>query len=272
MVKIIAEIGWNHMGDMNLAKDMIIASKKAGADFAKFQYWNPEKLKSGTWDDDGRTEIYKKAFLTESKIKEIIKICLDINIDFLISVFDLNDAKYVKSLGINKIKIPSHEAYNLELIQHSLDTFDYVIISTGALYKKELDNLKELTDHYDSEKFVILHCVSSYPCEIKNSNLKKIRRLKNIFQHVGYSDHTQSIIVPALAVIMGAEVIEKHFTLDNNLPGRDNKFALQKEKFEQMCLLIKDACDSLNDMGDEPLEEEMDIIKNYRGRWSKTII
>jgi len=269
MIKIISEIGWNHMGDMKLAEKMVQESKRSGANIAKFQYWNPEKLKNGPWDNDGRIDIYKKAFLTEEKIKIIQDVCLNTNIEFLISVFDINDAKFIRSLNINKIKIPSHEAYNLELIEYALSSFDYTIISTGALFKNELYELKEITKKYQPEKYVILHCVSAYPCEIKNSNIIKILRLKNMFNQVGFSDHTQSVLLPSLAVALGAKVIEKHFTIDNNLPGRDNKFALEPKKFKQMCSAINDAFESLNDLGDDPQDNEMDIIKNYRGRWSR---
>ncbi len=269
MTQIIAEIGWNHMGSIDLAKEMISAAKESGAHTAKFQYWNPEKLINGPWDSDGRIEIYKKAYLDEDKIKSLMNFCSIQDINFLISVFDLEDAKILKRMNIKNIKIPSHEAYNLELINYSLSSFEHVTISTGAISKKELDNLKKLSRNYSDEKFTILHCVSSYPCEIKNTNLLKIKRLKKIFKNVGYSDHSQSILVPSLAVMLGAQVIEKHFTTNNELPGRDNKFALEADKFKEMCEMIRNAYDSLTDLGDEPQDSEIDIIKNYRGRWSK---
>ena len=113
---VIAEIGWNHMGDMDLAKNMILKAKESGASIAKFQTWQVYKLKSGEWDYDGRKEIYLKAELNEDDHKLLMKYCKDSKIEFMSSAFSVEDAKLLKNLKCNQIKIPSFEINNLELL------------------------------------------------------------------------------------------------------------------------------------------------------------
>ena len=112
-----------------------------------------------------------------------------------------------------------------------------------------------------------MHCVSSYPVKDENANLNRINWLKTLHDNVGYSDHTQSTLVPALAIMNGATVIEKHFTIDKDLPGRDNKFALDQNEFAAMCNNIACARQSIIDKGIEYQDIESDTVNNYRGRW-----
>ena len=117
-IEVIAEIGWNHLGDMDLAKKMIESASKNGASYAKFQSWSVKRLKPGSWDSDGRRQIYEKAELTESKHIELINPCKKFNIEFLSSVFSINDAKMLKKLNCKAVKIPSFESRNAELISY----------------------------------------------------------------------------------------------------------------------------------------------------------
>ena len=128
--EIIAEIGWNHQGDMTLAKKMIKAAKSS-ADYAKFQNWRVSKLKTGPWDNDGRREIYKKAELTKDNHIELIKTCNQENINFLSSVFSVDDAKMLVELKVKRVKIPSFESRNTELIDYCFSNFEHIYISTG---------------------------------------------------------------------------------------------------------------------------------------------
>ena len=112
-----------------------------------------------------------------------------------------------------------------------------------------------------------MHCVSSYPCPSEKINLPRMNWLKKLHYQVGLSDHTDSIIVPSISVALGAAVIEKHFTTDNSLPGRDNKFALNPEKFKSMVQNIREAEKTLIGKGNKFQSSEKDIIKSYRGRW-----
>ena len=154
---LIAEIGWNFLGNLDLAKDMIISAKKSGADAVKFQVWDPNYLKDGSWNTDGRLEIYRKAQLDVKKFKELYEFSEKNKIICFTSVFTIRDLKKIAAVSTKIIKIPSHEAYNLELIDEALKIFDEVIISAGCLKKKELDKLEK---YKDDQKVIILHCVS----------------------------------------------------------------------------------------------------------------
>jgi sialic acid synthase SpsE len=265
-VNVVAEIGWNHMGNISLAAEMIEAAKLSGADIVKFQYWDPKYLKKGAWDHDGRRDIYNKAVLSEKKIRELIDISESNGCGFLISVFGTKGATFVRELGIRNVKIPSHETANLALIEYCASHFDHIFFSAGASKVFEVqranDILKAGTASYN-----LMHCVSSYPCESSSANLQRINWLKELCSDVGYSDHTQSLVVPAAAVSLGCTVIEKHFTTDKSLPGRDNKFALNASEFKEMVLNIRDVEASMIDRGLDFQAIEQDTVENYRGRW-----
>ena len=142
-IKIIAEIGWNHMGNMSLAKKMILSAKKNGADFCKFQTWSEKNLKPGPWDNDGRREIYKKAELTLEKHLLLKKYCKKIGIKFLTSVFSRKDLHLLGKINVNEIKIPSHEIHNIQLIKEASEKFNRVYISTGASKWKEILKIRK---------------------------------------------------------------------------------------------------------------------------------
>tara|TARA_B100000941_G_C28500616_1_gene553938 strand:- start:794 stop:1621 length:828 start_codon:yes stop_codon:yes gene_type:complete len=267
--EIIAEIGWNHMGNMSLAKKMIIAAKKSGANTAKFQYWNPANLKKGPWDKDGRRQIYNKAFLDEKKISLLKFICKENKINFLISIFGSSSIELMKKLKINNIKIPSHEVGNKKLILYSSKYFSKIYFSTGASEKKEIINARNVFKKNKND-FLLMHCVSSYPCLNENINLPRITWLKTLHKKVGLSDHTSSTLVPSISVSMGASVIEKHFTTDNSLPGRDNKFALTPFRFKEMVDNIRDTEEALVFKGLNFQKSEKEVISKYRGRWEPT--
>lgn len=266
MVEIIAELGWNFIGDMDLAADMVKAAKDSGADTAKFQYWNPAKLKSGAWDLDGRRAIYEKAFLTPEKIRFLQDVCKDNEIKFLISVFNEGDALDIKNLEISEIKIPSHEVANTRLHKFVSAEFQKCYVSMGAGSWTELRSASEIYNASSCSWFA-MHCVSSYPCPVDQINLPKLEILRQLHNYLGFSDHTQCLITPALSVAQGCKVIEKHFTSDNDLPGRDNKFALNPVNFRKMVDNIRIAEEAFIDRGAESLELESDTIMNYRGRW-----
>ena len=265
-MKIIAEIGWNHMGDPSLAEDMVAAASDSGANVVKFQYWNPEYLKPGVWDDDGRREIYNKAALNEEKILGLVELSNKYNCEFLISVFGTIGAKLISDLGQNSIKIPSHETTNSKLIEFCSNNFSQIYFSAGASTEDEIlravDVLRSGTASYN-----LMHCVSSYPCPDEKINLSRIGWLASLSDDVGFSDHTKSTIIPAISVAYGVTAIEKHFTTDNNLPGRDNENALEPKEFSEMVNNIHQASSSLIALGNDYLDIESDTVNNYRGRW-----
>ena len=264
--KIIAEIGWNHMGDMNLAKEMIDSAAESGADFCKFQTWSVSDLKAGPWDTDGRREIYKKAELSYDQHSHLKTYCESKNISFFTSVFNKKDINFLSSLKMSHIKIPSHEIYNTELIQECLNKFNKVLISTGA---SKWDEIKKILNLKKKDNIVFMHCISSYPLKAENVNFPRMEKLKKLSKEIGYSGHFAGIEDAIVAICLGADYIEKHFTVDQKLPGRDNKFAILPEDLKKISQ-FRDNFEHMNqDKGLDLQECEADIFNNYRGRWSK---
>ena len=273
MTILVAEIGWNFLGNIDLAKKMIVSAKKSGADAVKFQIWNPKFLKKGKWDNDGRRKIYEKAQLTKKKYLELKKFSRKNSIRCFSSVFNIDGLKLVKSLNDTWIKIPSHEAYNFSLIKDALKNFKKVIISAGCLKKKELIKLINLINSKKKYKMktTLLHCVSSYPLLAENCNFFKFDYLKSKFHNVGYSGHFDGIEDAIYALFNGATLIEKHFTTNKRLPGRDNKFALNYDDFKKLNDYRTKYEKFIISRGVDLQKCEKDIFKNYRGRWSKKI-
>lgn len=265
---IIAEIGWNFMGDMGLAEDMVRSASQSGATDVKFQYWREDNLKPGPWDEDGRRDIYKSAQLDDSRIYQLDTMASKYNLGAFYSAFSRSGLSRLHELGQTVIKIPSHEIYNLELIELSLDLFDKVILSTGACSEKELIDVAKLCQGYQGQ-LVVMHCVSSYPCPEEVMNLPRINSLKALFPNaeMGLSDHTSSTIIPAISVAYGVSVVEKHFTVDHSLPGRDNQFALLPKGFSEMSYNFKKSQQACSYRGMDAQNSELDIMENYRGRW-----
>ena len=265
--QIIAEIGWNNMGSLDLAKKMIDQATVSGVDYCKFQTWRVENLKEGPWNKDGRIEIYQKAELKDQDYIELIEHCKKNKVKFLTSIFNVKDLPFLLKTNIKSIKIPSHEVYNLDLIKKCADHFDKIFISVGACKWEEFENIMNLK--IDLSKVYFLHCVSSYPLDENNVNLPKLIKLKSFHKQIGYSGHLKEIDDAIAAISLGASIIEKHFTIDNNLPGRDNKFALLPADMKKICD-YRDKFVKMNiDKGINVQDCEMDIYNNYRGRWSK---
>ncbi len=263
---LVAEIGWNFLGNLDLAKRMITKAKKSGADAVKFQIWNPKYLRPGPWDKDGRRKIYEKAFLNKQKYKYLFNFSKKKKLKCFASVWSEEGISILASVSKKIVKIPSPEAYNINLIEKSLKIFDQVILSTGCLTFKEL---KKLHKFKNNKKLIVLHCVSSYPLNSINTNFKKFFYLKKYFKNVGYSGHCEGIDDASFAIANGAVLIEKHFTSNNKLPGRDNKFALTPNTFLQMKKIQENFKMFNKDLGLGLQKGEKDTYKNYRGRWIK---
>ncbi len=264
---IIAEIGWNFLGDLNLAKGMIKSAKENGADAVKFQLWNPNNLIPGAWDNDGRREIYNKAYINEQKFEMLYNFSESLSIDCFASIFSEDELKTHLKISNKFIKIPSMEAYDLDLIKKCLSKFNKVIVSTGALKINELKNLESLSDH---ENLIVLHCVSSYPLEFNKCNFAKFFYLKKKFRSVGYSGHAKGIDDSIFALANGAEVIEKHFTTSRDLDGRDNKFAILPTELKKL-KEFSTRCKQMNsNLGLDLQKDEEDVFNSYRGRWKSS--
>tara|TARA_Y100000816_G_C26107718_1_gene589288 strand:+ start:5557 stop:6372 length:816 start_codon:yes stop_codon:yes gene_type:complete len=265
-IKIIAEIGWNHLGNISLAKKMIKAAKKNGADYCKFQTWNEKNLKDGPWDTDGRRDIYKKAQLSEQNHYELKEYCKKEKIIFFTSIFNITDLHFLKKINKNIIKIPSHEINNIELIKLASKNFKKVLVSTGASKWREILKIK---NSVKKRNIIFMHCVSAYPCDYKNINLPRMEYLRKLSKTVGYSGHLPDIEDAIAAMSLGAKYIEKHFTIDKKLPGRDNKFAILPSDLKKIHLFRNKFNMMSKFHGLDLQKKEIDIYKNYRGRWSK---
>jgi sialic acid synthase SpsE len=270
-MKIIAEIGWNHCGDMNLAKQMAKAAQENGATYAKYQTWSVDRLKLGSWDEDGRRQIYEKAELSKQDHIDLIEYCNQIGIKFLSSVFSIEDAKLLIELGCKEVKIPSFESRNHKLIKFCSDNFDTIFMSTGTSTFNEIAESCKFIDW--KTRCYLMHCVSTYPCDPKIANIQRMKLLEDIRFHdgidtfIGYSDHIQGVESAKVAIGEGALVVEKHFTIDNNLPGRDNKFAILPHELKDLSNYIKMREDMFISHGKDYQECELDSRTNYTGRF-----
>ena len=260
---IIAEIGWNFLGDLNLAKKMILSAKNCGVDAVKFQLWNPKNLKNGAWDNDGRRNLYNKSYLDYKKFNLLFRYSKKKKIECFASIFSKKDLRIHEKINKKIVKIPSSEAYDISLINLALKKFKKVIVSTGALNKKELYKLIKIKN----KKLILLHCVSSYPLKDIDTNFYKFKYLKKNFSRVGYSGHSAGINDAIWAISNNACLVEKHFTINQNLKGRDNKFALLPNSLKEIVKFRDFHCISNIKKTINIQKSEKDVFKHYRGRW-----
>jgi N,N'-diacetyllegionaminate synthase len=242
---VIAEAGVNHNGNLELAKDLICAAKKAGADAVKFQTFLPDKLASKVAQkaeyqkrdgaDDSQVSMLSKLVLNQKNHQDLMAFCKEQDIVFFSSPFDEESADLLENLGVDLFKIGSGEITNLPLLKHVAQKGKPMIISTGMSSLGEVETAVRLINGEGCSQLTLLHCTSNYPANPKNCNLKAIQTLKQAFGlPVGYSDHTMGIEISLAAVALGAEVIEKHLTLDQKLPGPDHEASLNPEEFESL--------------------------------------
>lgn len=273
MIEIIAEIGWNHGGNMDLAKEMIKAAAENGATYAKFQTWSEKRLIPGVWDNDGRREIYKKAELDEKKHIELIRCCDENKIQFLSSVFSISDAKLLKSVGVKKVKIPSFESRNIDLIKYCDENFVEIFMSIGTTtYDEAISSICAIKN----ARISIMHCVSIYPGQYEKANMPKLIKMiselpsiSKFVNRIGYSDHIVGIDSAKSAICLGAKIVEKHFTTDNNLPGRDNLFSILPNQVRELRIFSDNFEKMMISHGDNFQEEEFETRNNYSGRFDK---
>lgn len=271
-VIIIAEAGVNHNGDLDTAKKLIDAAVLAGVDYVKFQTFKAEKLVTksakraeyqdkNTKDGDSQFEMLKKLELSAENHYLLMDYCNKKGIKFLSTGFDLESLEFLHQIGIKLAKIPSGEITNYPYLKKMAQLFSEVILSTGMATIQEIkEAIKVLTKNgVSAEKIVILHCNTEYPTPMEDVNLKAMLHIKEEFGvSVGYSDHTLGIEVPIAAVALGATVIEKHFTLDKNLPGPDHKASLEPNELKAMVDAIRNIEKALGSSGiKEPSKSEL---------------
>lgn len=250
-VFVIAEAGVNHNGDIEIAKQLIDAASEAGADAVKFQTFQADSLVCRTakkaeyqLETTDRTEtqydMLKKLELTPQMHRELIEHCLKRNIMFLSTPFDLESIKLLSELGMQIYKIPSGEITNLPYLREIAKQQKKIILSTGMSSMDEVKAAVNVLKNNGTEELVLLHCNTQYPTPISDVNLLAMVKMREeTGLPVGYSDHTQGIEVPIAAAALGAEVIEKHFTLDRKMEGPDHKASLEPQELMQMVVGIR---------------------------------
>ena len=251
---ITAEAGVNHNGSLEIAKKLIDVAVDAGVDIIKFQTFKADKLvskgaKKADYqkynigdEDDSQYQMLKKLELSDEAHKELISYCHERNIRFWSTAFDLESIDFLHSLGLNLWKIPSGEITNYPFIKKIATFREPVIMSTGMCDEQDIKNAMDvlLNNGVSKDQITILHCNTQYPTPMKDVNLKAMLTIKNDFGTiVGYSDHTRGIEVPIAAVALGAQVIEKHFTLDRNMQGPDHKASLEPNELKAMVTAIR---------------------------------
>ena len=251
---IIAEAGVNHNGDFELAKKLVEAAAIAGADFVKFQTFKADRIVSKSAKkaayqernindgDDSQFAMLKKLEMPEEWHIKLIRYANECGIQFLSTGFDHESIDFLDKLGSPLFKIPSGEITNKPYLRHIAGKGKPVILSTGMANMEEIKAALELLtkNGVAKENITILHCNTEYPTPMEDVNLKAMNSIGDLLGvKIGYSDHTQGIEVPIAAVALGATVIEKHFTLDRNLPGPDHIASLEPDELKAMIQAIR---------------------------------
>ncbi len=273
---IIAEIGVNHEGSMETAKRLIDEAKEGGANAVKFQSYKAETLASkdspSYWDTSkepstSQYKLFKKHdSFWEDEMKELKKYCVNKNIEFMSTPFDLESADFLNDL-MDVYKISSSDITNKPFIEYICKFSKPIILSTGASSLHEIQEAVTWIDAYGNP-LALLHCVLNYPTEDRNANLGMILDLKEKFpgKIVGYSDHTlpKDMKVCEIAAIMGCAIIEKHFTHDKSLPGNDHYHAMDKKDLKLYTTNLDNIISLLGSFKVEALVEEESARNNAR--------
>lgn len=293
-VYIIAEAGVNHNGSLDMARQLVAAAAKAGADAVKFQTFKAERgisrmapkaeyqLKT-TSDGESQLSMVKKLELDEAAHRVLMEDCKKNGIHFLSTPFDLESVDLlVRKFNLPRLKIPSGELTHAQYLLKIARTGKPVIVSTGMcrldevgealgilafgyLEATQAPSLAACQRAYSSgpgrrvlrEKVTLLHCTTEYPCPMNEVNLRAMNTLATTFGlPIGLSDHSQGIVAPIAAVAMGAVMIEKHFTLDRSLPGPDHKASLTPQELAEMVRSIRDVQLALGDGNKAPTASE----------------
>lgn len=269
---IIAEAGVNHNGDIGLAKKLIAAAAAAGADLVKFQTFSAKNLvsssapkaeyqKKTTESSESQLEMIQKLELSREGHAVLIEECRVNGIGFFSTAFDFQSFDLLMELGcLEQVKIPSGELTNLPLLRYMSRFGKPLLLSTGMANLGEIEAAIEAVEAAGTPRHLItvLHCTTEYPTPMEDVNLRAMVTMRHAFGvNTGYSDHTPGIEIPIAAVALGATVIEKHFTLDRNLPGPDHKASLEPHELKAMVEGIRNVERALGDGVKRPSPSEL---------------
>jgi N,N'-diacetyllegionaminate synthase len=273
---VIAEAGVNHNGDLEMALKMVDVAAAAGADAVKFQTFNAESLATETAPKAGyqaantdpaesQLTMLRRLELSERAHREIAARCQERGIVFLSTAFDEPSAEFLNHLGVVAFKIPSGELTNIPFLQQIARYGRPLIVSTGMACLGEVETACSAISSAGNHQFALLHCVSSYPAQAEDVNLRAINTLSAAFAvPVGYSDHTRGLEVPFAAVALGACIIEKHFTLDRHLPGPDQQVSLEPKELTELVRGIRSVEAAMGDGLKIPTEAEKETASVSR--------
>lgn len=268
---IIAEAGVNHNGDIDIAKRLIEVAASAGVDLIKFQTFAADRLvtkaahkadyqKEATEKSESQYAMLKRLELTREMHEVLIAHCRQHGITFFSSGFDAQSIDLLMELGVNDIKVPSGEITNLPYLRHVGALNKHIFLSTGMATLKEIEAALEALEAAGTPRsqVTVLHCNTEYPTPMKDVNLHAMRNIgAALGVAVGYSDHTPGIEVAIAATALGASVIEKHFTLDRNLPGPDHLASLEPLELAALVRAIRNIEDALGDGLKRPSQSEL---------------
>lgn len=266
--EIIADASLNHLGDKRLIEAMIRAAKDAGIDAIKFQSWRADKLRKDYPDYQYHYQRHKSTELTHDHHLFIIETCKDYGIDWLTSTFDFETTEYLASIGLKRIKVASPDANNWPLLDKCFALFEHVIISTGMHTRKELELLIDYLYAKRKERFTLLHCTSIYPTSPEHLNLNTMRHYQELGFRAGLSDHTIGTSAGKLAISWGADILEKHFTLNRFMPGVFQEMAGLVEEFREL-VEWRDGVEKMKgSVFNKLTQEQLERRKQYIGKWN----
>ena len=264
MTKLISDCCANHCGERRMMNEMIQKAALAGVDVIKFQSFKPDKLRKDWPDYENAYAYYKKHELSEDDHYWLIQQCETYGIEFLTTVFDLETVDFLAGLGLDRVKIASPDCNNWPLIDKCLDKFEHVIISTGMHSQAEIVDLANyLASKNAMSRVTAMHCVSLYPTPPDKVNMLRLGWMMRLFHSVGFSDHTIGTEAAKLAISLGAACVERHFTLDRRLPGKDQMLSAEVDDFSEL-VEWRDMVQMLMYSPDEFPDEHM---RTYVGRW-----
>jgi len=261
---------------MKLAKRMIEVAKESGANAVKFQSFSADFLVSPETQKveyqkksephmETHYEMIKKLELSKDDHYELYNFCKKLEIDFISTPYDQESAKFLHKLGVKYFKTASADIIDLPLLQYIASTGRPTIIATGMASLGEIDKAVEIFKNCNNSNFVLLHCVSNYPCSNKSLNMKVMNTLENSFDcPVGFSDHSVGFLASVIAVSLGAKVIEKHFTLDKMYQGPDHMASSTPEEFSELSSKIRETEIILGSSRKKIQNEEIEMSKVSR--------
>jgi len=266
-VFVIAEMGINHHGSVEKAMQMIDEAADSGADAIKFQSFRVDKLLIPSQNQyarqteflDSEYQTMRRCELSRENQEKLKRHADDKNILFLSTPFDEETVDFLDILGVPVFKIASSDITHVPLLRHVATKGKPIFLSTGMSFLSEVGDALQVLRASGAEEILLMHCVSVYPTPPQNMNLRSLETLQSHFAlPVGISDHSEGILLPLIAVALGAVVIEKHFTLDKNAPGADHKCSMDPKELKKLVRSLRDVEASLGDGRIKPsdIEEE----------------